>query len=252
VVHTVRYRLGARGFGEGQLGWTEHTYAFKLSDNSSHGRVLSMMEDRPPCRVLDVGCGPGWLADELRLRGHHVTGVDLVEHPDVRRRTDRFVQADLDAGLPEEVLGGYDVILAADVLEHVREPERLIRQMTDCLAENGVVLASVPNISHWYPRSRVALGLFNYDQRGILDRTHMRFFTRRSFLALARRCRLEPRSSSHAGLPLDVITPGRRGLLGRAVRRFDASMVRAWPTLFAYQFVYELSPRRTSVPVNRT
>ena len=105
MVHTVRYRLGTRGFGEGQLGWLEGSYGFKLSDNSSHGRILSMMETRPPCRVLDVGCGPGWLADELRKRGHHVVGVDLVEHPDVRRRTDRFVQADLDAGLPDEVLG---------------------------------------------------------------------------------------------------------------------------------------------------
>ncbi len=251
MVHTLRYRLGTRGFGEGQLGWLEGTYSYKLSANSSHGRILAMMETHAPCRVLDVGCGPGWLSGELRDRGHHVVGVDLVEHPDVRRRTDQFVQADLDAGLPDEVLGGYDVILAADVLEHVRDPERLLRQMTDCLGDNGVVLASVPNISHWYPRTRVALGLFNYDQRGILDRTHMRFFTRRSFLQLARRCRLESARSRHAGLPLDVVTEGKAGLMSRVVRRVDAALVRMWPTLFAYQFVYELGLRRSTVPITR-
>ena len=251
MVHTLRYRLGARGFGEGTLGWTESPYTFKVSDNSSHGRVLSMMETRPPCRVLDVGCGPGWLADELRQRGHHVTGVDLVEHPDVRRRMERFVQADLDAGLPEEVQGSYDVVLAADVLEHVRDPERLIRQMTDCLTDNGVVLASVPNISHWYSRGRIFLGLFNYDQRGILDRTHLRFFTRRSFLHLARRCRLQPNLTRHSGLPFDVVRPGKMGVVGRAARRLDAFLVRVWPTMFAYQFVYEFSVRRGTVPVNR-
>ena len=251
MVHTVRYRLGARGFGEGRLGWMEGSYGYKLSENSSHGRILSMMETRPPCRVLDVGCGPGWLASELRQRGHTVVGVDLVEHPDVRRRTDQFVQADLDAGLPEEVLGGYDVILAADVLEHVRDPERLIRQMTDCLAENGVVLASVPNISHWYSRGRIFLGLFNYDQRGILDRTHLRFFTRRSFLQLARRCRLQPNVTRHSGLPFDVVRPGKLGFVGRSARRLDAFLVRTWPTLFAYQFVYEFSVRRGTVPVSR-
>jgi SAM-dependent methyltransferase len=201
--------------------------------------------------VLDVGCGPGWLADELRKRGHHVTGVDLVEHPDVRRRTDRFIQADLDAGLPDEALGGYDVILAADVLEHVRDPERLIRQMTDCLADTGVVLASVPNISHWYSRGRIFLGLFNYDQRGILDRTHLRFFTRRSFLQLARRCRLQPNLTRHSGLPFDVVRPGKLGFVGRTARRLDAFLVRTWPTMFAYQFVYEFSVRRGTVPVNR-
>jgi glycosyltransferase involved in cell wall biosynthesis len=251
MVHTLRYRLGTRGFGEGQLGWLEGQYGFKLSENSSHGRVLSMMSTRPPCRVLDVGCGPGWLANELRKAGHHVVGVDLTAHPDIDQRTDEFIQADLDDGLPEAALGGYDVILAADVLEHVRDPEKLLRQMTDCLAEHGVVLASVPNISHWYPRSRVALGLFNYDQRGILDRTHMRFFTRRSFLQLARRCRLQPNLARHSGLPFDVVRPGRLGVVGRAVRRVDAFLVRTWPTLFAYQFVYEFSLRRGSIPVNR-
>ncbi len=247
MVHTVRFRLGARGFGEGQLGRLDGGYGYKLSANSSHGRVLAMMEAKPPCRVLDVGCGPGWLADELRLRGHEVTGVDLVEHPDVRRRTDHFVQADLDQGLPEEALGAYDVILAADVLEHVRDPEHLLRQMTDCLAEGGVVLASVPNISHWYSRSRIALGLFNYDQRGILDRTHLRFFTRRSFLALARRCRLQPIQTRHSGLPFDVVTPGTEGLASRLARTVDAALVRFWPTMFAYQFVYELALRRSTV-----
>jgi SAM-dependent methyltransferase len=251
MVHTLRYRLGTRGFGHGQLGWMEGTHPSRVSENSAQGRILSMMETRPPCRVLDVGCGPGWLADELRQLGHHVVGVHLVEHPDVRRRTDEFVRADLDAGLPDEVLGSYDVVIAADVLEHVRDPERLIRQMTDCLADSGVLLASVPNISHWYSRGRITLGLFNYDQRGILDRTHLRFFTRRSFLQLARRCRLQPSSTRHSGLPFDVVSPGRMGAVGRAARRLDAFLVRVWPTLFAYQFVYELSVRRGTVPVDR-
>jgi glycosyltransferase involved in cell wall biosynthesis len=251
MVHTVRYRLGTRGFGQGHLGWMEGSYSFKVSENSGPGRILSMMETRPPSRVLDLGCGPGWLADELRRRGHHVVGVHPVEHPDVRRRTDHFVQADLDAGLPEEVLGGYDVVLAVDVLEHVRDPERLIRQMTDCLADSGVLLASVPNISHWYSRGRIVLGLFNYDQRGILDRTHLRFFTRRSFLQLARRCRLQPHRTRHAGLPFDVVRPGRSGLVGRFARRLDELLVRVWPTMFAYQFVYEFSVRRGTVPVTR-
>jgi len=249
VIHTVRFRLGERGFGEGQLGRIEGEYGYKLSANSSHGRVLALMDDRPPCRVLDVGCGPGWLAGELRRRGHHVTAVDLVEHPEIRRRSDRFVQADLDQGLPEEIQGSYDVVLAADVLEHVRDPERLLRQITDCLADDGVVLASVPNLSHWYPRGRIALGLFNYDQRGILDRTHLRFFTRRSFLALARRCRLQPSVTCHAGLPFDVVAPGQERVGGRIARALDSLLIRAWPTLFVYQFVYELRVKRGTVPV---
>jgi len=246
VVHSARFRLGNRGFGRGQLGKVGDEYGYKPSAASSHGRVLEMMRDRPPARVLDVGCGSGWLARELRTMGHHVVGVDLIEHPDIRSRTDVFVQTDLDSGLPAEVAGSYDVVIAADVVEHVREPEVLLRQMVDCLAPDGRVLASVPNISHWYSRGRIGLGLFNYDQRGILDRTHLRFFTRRSFLQLARRCRLTPVATRHAGLPLDVLLPSTGGILGRAVSRVDELLVRLRPTLFAYQFVYELAPRRST------
>jgi SAM-dependent methyltransferase len=157
------------------------------------------------------------------------------------------VQADLDAGLPDTVGGGYDVILAVDVLEHVRNPERLMREMAGRLRDGGVLMASVPNISHWYSRGRIAMGLFSYDQRGILDRTHLRFFTRRSFLQLARRCALEPHATRHTGLPFDAIgLGGHSGVAGRVARRVDARLVRAWPTMFAYQFVYELVPRSTA------
>lgn len=249
LVHTVRFGLGNRGFGRGQLGRVDPEYGYKLSPDSSHGRVLAMMEGLPPVRVLDVGCGPGWLSQELRKRGHHVVGVDLVESPSVRHRTDVFYQADLDDGLPDAVSGPYDVVIAADIIEHVREPELLMRQMVDCLADSGRILTSVPNISHWYSRGRIALGLFNYDQRGILDRTHLRFFTRRSFLQLARRCHLYPVRQSHSGLPFDVLVPVSGGAITRPLRGLDQLLVRARPTLFAYQFVFELAPTRRSGPM---
>jgi SAM-dependent methyltransferase len=249
MMHSLRFRLGSRGFGRGQLGSVGAVYEHKVDGTSSHGRILAMMDGRAPCRVLDVGCGPGWLAGQLKERGHDVTGIDLVEHPDVAERTDRFVCADLEEPVPESVGGGYDVIITADVLEHVRDPERLLRGLLERLKPGGVVLASVPNISHWYSRGRVTLGLFNYDQRGILDRTHLRFFTRRSFLKLAARCGLEPLATRHTGLPFDAVGLQSGRWYGRVLRRIDAFLVRLWPTMFGYQFVYELSPRSGSLVV---
>jgi methionine biosynthesis protein MetW len=241
AVDTLRYRVGRSGFGRGRLGRVDEPYAYKPSPHSSHGRVLQMLRSRPPRRVLDVGCGPGWLADALTRQGHQVTGVDVAADAAVEGRMERFVQADLEWGLPDAVGDGFDVVVAADVIEHVRRPEHLLAEMAGRLRSGGTVIASVPNFGHWYPRARTASGLFDYDQRGILDATHLRFFTRRSFLRVAKQAGLEPLARAHTGLPLDALGVTTGGAVGRLVAAIDGLLVRAWPTMFAYQFVYELA-----------
>ena len=197
-----------------------------------------MVDDRRPRRILDVGCGPAWVADELRRRGHYVVGVDGVAYEGVRDRVDEFFQADLEAGLPAGVDGDFDVVIAGDIIEHVRVPERLMDQLASRLANDGEMLASVPNFAHWYPRTRVALGMFDYDQRGILDRTHLRHFTRRSFRRLVTESSLELVELRYSGLPLGVV--GLSGLLPRAAQGIDRRLVAAWPTMFAYQLIGRL------------
>ena len=185
MIDTLRHRLGRTGFGSGEVGRVTEPYAYKPSAHSSHGRVLQFMQPRPPMRVLDVGCGPGWLAEALVAQGHHVTGVDLAEEPGVRDRMHHFVQADLERGLPER--RGRRLRRHPRGRRHRTRPQPAAAAAGDVapLRPGGTVIASVPNISHWYPRGRTALGLFDYDQRGILDTTHVRFFTRRSFVRMA-------------------------------------------------------------------
>lgn len=239
VVDTVRFRLGRQGFGAGAVGQVDGHYAHKPSPASSHGRIVDLMGQRAPCRVLDVGCGAGWVAEALTAQGHTVTGVDLVEEPGVRGRMAHFVRADLESGLPVAVDGVYDVVLAADVVEHVRRPDALVRDLVARLAPDGTLVASVPNVGHWYPRARTALGRFDYDQRGILDAGHLRFFTRRSFLRLARSAGLVPVAHHHTGLPLDALGLAPTGVVARLVGGIDGALVAVWPTLFAYQLVFE-------------
>jgi 2-polyprenyl-3-methyl-5-hydroxy-6-metoxy-1,4-benzoquinol methylase len=234
----VRYRLSKLGFMNDQLGGVTEDYAIKERQESSHAVILGWLERMPPCRVLDLGCSSGLLASRVRERGHHVTGADVLEHPDVRHRVDRFVRADLDQGLPEELLalGPFDVVLAADVLEHLREPSRLLEQLGSVLADDGVLMTSVPNFAHWYARIRTALGLFDYDQRGVLDRGHVRFFTRRSFRMLLRDAGFSITRLETTGLPVEVLTRGG-GRAVRTLRRLDRLAVAMRPTLFGYQFV---------------
>jgi hypothetical protein len=84
-------------------------------------------------------------------------------------------------------------------------PGTLISQARDVLAPTGTALFCVPNIAHWYPRFRSTLGMFDYDQRGILDSTHLRFFTRRSLTKLVERRGFAIRRIEPVGLPLDAL-----------------------------------------------
>lgn len=248
VADTVRYRLERMGFGPGRLVLTDDAYDLKLSPRTSHGRILEWMSDVPPGRVLDLGCSSGALGAQLRKLGHHVTGVDVVEREPVRDRVDELVVADLEDGLPVEVGVGFDRVVAADVLEHVRAPERLLAQALERLAPGGAIVASVPNFSHWYPRLRTALGAFDYDRRGILDAGHLRFFTARSFERLAADIGLAVARREAIGLPLEVVARGGRERWSESTaglaQRADDALVRLRPSLFAYQLLYELRPVR--------
>ncbi len=256
VGEVLRYRAHKMGFGTGELAFASSAYEQKEDDESSH-RVLSRwLGRRSAARILDLGCSDGAFAQHLVDQGHHVTGVDLVPHEHVKERVDEFVQADLDRGLPPEVSGPYDVVLAADVLEHLRDPGALLEQLRGVLAPGGSVIASVPNFGHWYPRTRVALGRFDYDRRGILDAGHVRFFTRRSIERLVHTSGYSVVRRETTGLPIEVADRGGHGDEvaasgpSRLVGRLDRIAVQLRPQLFGYQFLFELRPDATAPPVD--
>jgi 2-polyprenyl-3-methyl-5-hydroxy-6-metoxy-1,4-benzoquinol methylase len=247
------YRLATMGFTPGELAQVGAEYELKQSEGPSHRVILEMTQGAPPARILDVGCSGGRLSELLRERGHHVTGVDLFDNAETTKRVDVFVLADLEKGIPEEVGGGFDLAIAADVLEHVRNSDLLLRQIGASLGPNGRVIISVPNFGHWYPRIRTVLGIFDYDQRGILDKTHVRFFTRRSLLRMVKKNGFTVRVFRTTGLPIDVIS-SRGSLVRRLVRAVDELLVGLRPTLFGYQFILELEPVKPpqSVTYRRT
>jgi SAM-dependent methyltransferase len=234
----LRLRLSAKGYLSGHLGRIGEEYGLKHAENSSHAIVLRWLEKMPPGRVLDLGCSSGLLDERIRELGHSVTGLDMFALPGVTERVERFLEADLDRGLPlilhEEA--PFDLVVAADVLEHVRDPESLLKQVRSVLIPGGTLIASVPNFGHWYPRGRTSVGLFDYDQRGILDRGHVRFFTRRGLLDLVRRSGFAVTRLEASGLPLEVLYASK-SLAWRGVGLADRLAVSAWPALFGYQFV---------------
>ena len=135
-------------------------------------------------------------------------------------------------------------------------PQRgLLRELHDVSAPGAVLISSVPNVGHWYPRLRIGFGRFDYDRRGILDATHLRFFTWRSFAAMAARVGWQVEQRRLTGLPLEVLvlneTSDIRGIR-KALTRVDRVGRAVWPSLFAYQFVAVLrrDPAFASVPAS--
>ncbi len=241
VRDVVRYRLTKVGIGTHKWVPNDPEYAAKEGEGTSHTVIAEMLADLPSGRVLDLGCSGGRLSERIRQQGHKVVGVDSVEIAGVRDRVDDFFVGDLEDGIPEAAGGDYDVVIAADVIEHVRNPERLLRQMTEVLSPNGQIVISTPNFGHWYARGRVAVGAFDYDRRGIFDETHLRFFSRKGLRRTIGASGLDILELRYTGLPLEVLT--RDGSWkARAARAVDRQLVRSRPTMFGYQFVARLRP----------
>jgi glycosyltransferase involved in cell wall biosynthesis len=241
VKDVLEYRLVEKGFGSADWVPKAHERSFQAGDGSNRAALLAMLDHLPPgARILDLECADGSFAERARALGHHVVGVAFVEQPGVRDTVERFHQADLELGIPAEVGVGYDLVVIADVLEQLARPSRLLRDIWSVLRPGGQVLLSVPNFGHWYPRAKIATGRFGYDRRGILDESHLRFFTRRTLRRLVVETGFDVLEERHTGLPFTALfkRPDRH----RILRGADRGLARIRPSLFAYQLVMRLTP----------
>jgi len=133
-------------------------------------------------RVLDVGCAAGMLGQELKRRQRcEVVGieVDAVAAAEAYRRLDELIEGDVEM-LDLGSLGRFDAVVCADVLEHLRDPGTALRKLRDLLAPGGALIASIPNARHIEVVQQLIEGNWTYQPEGVLDRDHLRFFTRRS------------------------------------------------------------------------
>ena len=150
--------------------------------NTSHALIVDLVGTGK--RVLDVGCATGYLAEILARRGCEVAGIEA--DPDAARRAEEFCEKvlvgdveemDLESKLEGET---FDVIVFGDVLEHLKDPARALGRLEPFLRDEGYVVASIPNVAHGSVRLALLRGEFRYRRLGLMDDTHLRFFTRQS------------------------------------------------------------------------
>src|SRR5262249_40058814 len=181
----------------------------------------------------------GYLAEVLTANGWEVTAVerDPVQAERARGKCREVIIADL-VDIGGRLRGPFDAIVYGDVLEHVADPLRVLRSLNPSLARDGTVIVSIPNVAHLWVRLSLLAGRFDYADRGILDRSHLRFFTRRTALDLLARAGLEVQVLRVTPAPLPLVVPRRwHGRWLEGVQAASATAARLWPSGLAYQFV---------------
>jgi 2-polyprenyl-3-methyl-5-hydroxy-6-metoxy-1,4-benzoquinol methylase len=151
----------------------------KLYQNAGNIPLLELLPKRRGGHVLDCGCGAGDNARILSYRGWTVTGITI--SPSERQLAlaycDQVYLADLTQGIPGTVSGGYDIVLMSHVLEHLLHPENVLQDAKEVLAPKGMIAVALPNFLAYPNRIRFLLGKFEYTSGGIMDDTHVRFYT---------------------------------------------------------------------------
>lgn len=204
--------------------------ALRHDPYSSHQLVLDRA--RGSKTVLDVGCSAGVLARDLKAQGALVDGIeyDPAAAAEARAVCRQVLVGDLETmELSELDPQGYDAILCADIIEHLRDPVAALARLRPHLKEDGKLVISVPNIANWSMRLTHLAGRWDYQERGLMDRTHLRFFTHRSIRQVVA-------DAGYRVLDVDVSVP-LPALRREPFNRFAHALGRLWKNFLGYQFI---------------
>jgi glycosyltransferase involved in cell wall biosynthesis len=210
-------------------------YTAKLDYASSHTFAVEAVPAK--ARVLDLGAGPGPLVDALLKKGCTLTLVDQARAKDTPAGVNVIVR-DLNADPLDVELGEADVILLLDVVEHLHDQERFfaaLRRHFDY--RTRTVVLTTPNVAFFIQRLMLLFGQFNYGKAGILDRTHTRLFTFRSFEQLLRDAGLRIRRVR--GIPAPFPKAFGDNVFSRTALVVNQALIHVSKTLFAYQIFVE-------------
>ncbi len=215
-------------------------YTDKLNRWSSHHLISRMLDGLPGgSRVLDVGTGSGILARLCAGRGYIIRGIEpnISWLGNARGLYTDVVEGRLEQ-TPDTFLEGQTAVVCGDILEHLVSPEQQLHRLVRLQPEGCLFVISVPNVANFWIRLSLLFGRFDYTERGILDRSHLYFFTRKTFLHMLDATGLTVMELQVTPIPLDLVSPFfSQSILGRGLFNLYGLLARYWPTLLGYQFV---------------
>jgi len=217
-----------------------NVYSFKDFEGSSHRILIKLIRRFAPKggRLLDLGAAGGELGEAVRDHFSRTMGFEyeVANLPALRTRFDCVVITDLEK--VRRLPGNADAIVVADVLEHLRDASALLQLIRASLAPGGRLFVSVPNIANITVRLGLLFGVFQYRDRGILDNTHLRFYTLRTIRHEIQNAGFSILAIRGSSVPIRLIigrfTPE---WILRAGERVLTGVTRVWRALFAYQII---------------
>lgn len=216
-------------------------------DNPTDSRAIILGMAPDGVDILELGCSVGYMSRVLHERGSRIIGVEI--DPDAAHHAepflDRVIVGDLDREplLDDLTPESFDLILAADVLEHLRDPAACLRSLIRLLRPDGSIIISVPNVAHIDVRLELLDGRFRYRDNGLLDRTHLKMFTIEALTDLL----------DEVGLSAVSWRPNRRPMatteiaVDERVLAFGHQVVTADPEADVYQWIVVCRPAAPDV-----
>ena len=203
--------------------------------HGGHERLLALAGS--PKHVLDVGCSSGYLGRRLAERGATVVGIDNDEQAadEARAVCEQVLVGDVESMELPFPQHSFDVVLCGDVVEHLRDPQAFLTRVRPLLRPGGRLVLTTPNVANWAMRLGLLAGRWRYTDRGILDRTHTHFFTKKTLEQTLER-------AGYRIVSFDVTAPVP-GIGAPAVERAAHAFARVRPSLLAYQFVVAATPQ---------
>ena len=193
---------------------------------SVHQKIISCIGKNK--QILDVGCSEGLLSERMYQNNCAVVGIELDTEAALKAKSfcKEVVIGDVESvDLNPEYLNYFDVIVFADILEHLKDPLEVLKTFKNYLNDKGCIIVSVPNIANWKIRLQLLFGNFEYKEYGILDSGHLRFFNEKGIKSLVK----------DAGFEISVFDLSV-GDLNKFSKIFHSiGMIR--PNLFAFQFL---------------
>ena len=213
-------------------------YDYKLFIGSSHTWALTQILKKFTNKndsILDIGSSIGMMGN--LLKNHGFSNLDAVEiNENARNIASKYYNTMYDD--LSKVNKKYDLLLLLDVLEHTVDHKEFFKEVISKLNKNGILLLSVPNIAHWYTRFSLLFGNFNYTEKGILDNTHLHFFTRKTIINFVNSfngIKIESINASTSPIEMFISKKIRKSFLYKIFAIIKYKWVNLFPRILGYQ-----------------